>query len=181
MATKTLLSIKEFEQLPDDGRLTELDEGELVTMAPASGMHGRIEIRIVWVLRRFLEEHAIGELLSSDTGFVLSRDPDVVRCPDASFLRTEKVRTIPEEGFVEGAPDLAVEIVSPSDSATALARKVRQYLEAGTHTVWVVHRKTREVHVYEQGSTRFLTSEQTLDAPELLHGFSTTVNELFPG
>ncbi len=82
---------------------------------------------------------------------------------------------------MEGAPDLAVEIVSPSDSATALARKVRQYLEAGTHTVWVVHRKTREVHVYEQGSTRFLTEEQTLDAPELLPGFSTKVNELFPG
>ncbi|MCP5119671.1 MAG: Uma2 family endonuclease, partial [bacterium] len=73
------MRIDEFEQLPDDDQLHELDEGELITMAPASGTHGRIESHIMWVLRKFLEEHAIGELLTSDTGFILSRDPDVVR------------------------------------------------------------------------------------------------------
>ena len=160
----------------------ELDEGELITMAPAAGMHGRIESRITRVLDRFLEEHPVGELLTSDTGFILSRDPDVVRCPDLAFLRADKATAVRDQGFVETAPDLALEIVSPSDRATALSRKVRQYLEAGTHTVWVVHRDTREVHVHEaSGTSRFLTADQILEAPDLLPGFSVKVADLFPG
>jgi Uma2 family endonuclease len=118
--------------------------------------------------------------LPSDTGFVLSRNPDIVRSPDVAFLRNERLKSIPEEGFFEGAPDLAVEIVSPSESATTLARKIRQYLQAGTHTVWVVYRKTREVHVYEAaGKTSFLTEADTLESPELLPSFCVKVAEFF--
>ena len=181
MATKTLLSIEQLAKLPDDDRLYELDEGELITMAPASGMHGRMESRVTRVLDIFMREHPVGELLTSDTGFVLSRNPDVLRSPDLAFLRSDKADLVQEDGFVEGAPDLAIEIVSPSDSATSVVRKVRQYLEAGTHTVWVIHRRTREVQVHEaSGTSRFLTADQILDAPDLLPGFSVKVAELFP-
>ena len=98
-----------------------------------------------------------------------------------AFLNQEKVEQIPEEGFVEGAPDLAVEIVSPSESATALGRKIRQYLEAGTQAVWVVHKRTREVQVFEVGrAARFLTAEDVLETPRVLPEFSVKVRELFP-
>ena len=182
MATRTVLTVDQFAQLPDDDQLHELDEGELITMAPAGGMHGLTERTITRRLDRYLDAHPeLGEILPSDTGFVLRRDPDVVRSPDLAFLRMEKVRAIPEDGFIEGAPDLAVEIVSPSESATALDRKIRQYLQAGTQVVWVVHRKTREVHVFEApGTSRYLTEEDALEAPALLPGFSVQVKDLFP-
>ncbi|MCP5110649.1 MAG: Uma2 family endonuclease [bacterium] len=181
MATKTLLSLEQFEQLPEDDNFYELDRGELITLAPAGGMHGMVEDQVSRLLHKFLETKELGGLLPSDTGFVLERDPAVVRCPDVAFLRTEKVEAIPEEGFIQGPPDLAVEIVSPSESATAVGRKIRQYLEAGCQTVWVVYRKTREVHVYEAGKTpRFLSEEDSLEAQRLLPGFSVKVGDLFP-
>ncbi len=181
MATRTLLTLEQFAQLPDEDQLHELDEGELITMAPAGGMHGRIENRISFVLNAFLEGRQLGEVLPSDTGFILRRNPDVVRSPDIAFLRMEKIRAIPEEGFIEAAPDLAIEVVSPSESATFLDRKIRQYLEAGTQVVWVVHRKTHEVHVFEAGGTsRFLTGQESLEASDLLPGFSVAVKGLFP-
>ena len=87
MATRTLLTLEQFAQLPDDDQLYELDEGELITMAPAGGMHGRTENRIGYLLNRYLEGRQLGEVLPSDTGFVLRRNPDVVRSPDVAVPR----------------------------------------------------------------------------------------------
>jgi Uma2 family endonuclease len=179
MNTKTLLTADELEQMPDDDSVQiELDEGELITMPPAGEEHGNIEIEIGSELRNYVKKHKLGRVYSGDTGFRLSRD--TVRAPDVAFVRKERVESIRSQGFAKGAPDLAVEIFSPSDSVRQLKRKVKQYLAAGCHTVWVFYPKRKAVDVYEApGAIRTLGEDEMLEAPELLPGFSVKVADLF--
>ncbi len=176
MATKTSLSIAEFERLPDDGMRHELDEGELITMPPAGFEHGDVSGEIFTLLRVFVNRHGLGKVVTTDTGFVLGEE--TVRAPDVAFVR--KKRVVRAKGFFPGAPDLVVDVFSPSDSVPQLMRKVRQYLDAGTHTVWVFYPETRQVHVFESGGKdRILKGDDKLEAPELLPGFSVKVKSLF--
>ena len=122
--------MEQLAQLPKEDSLYELDEGELITMALRSGRQRIVEGRILRLLDRFMLENGLGQVLPSDTGFILSREPDTVRAPDVAYLTPEKVRRIPDEGFVPFAPDLAVEVVSPSDSYSSLLRKAQQYLSS---------------------------------------------------
>src|SRR5436305_2103414 len=115
MSTKTLLTADELEQMPDDDSLrTELDEGELITMPPAGEEHGYRGNRIAFLLTSFVSKHRLGRVYGADTGFRLA--PDTVRSPDVAFVRAERVKAIHSRGFAIGAPDLAVEVFSPSDS-----------------------------------------------------------------
>jgi Uma2 family endonuclease len=178
MGVKTLLSVEEFERLPDDDLRHELDEGEVLSMAPASDEHGDVGAEFVFRLRGFVKEHALGRVYSVDAGFRLSKD--VVRAPDVAFVRQERLGLGHHRSFFPGAPDLAVEIFSPSDSVPQLMRKVRQYLEHGSQTVWVVYPETQQVHVFQSGAAdRILEAGDLLEAPELLPGFSVLVGELF--
>lgn len=179
MSRKTLLTAAELEQMPDDDSvLIELDEGELITMPPAGFEHGSRGNRIAFVLTRHVREHDLGEILSADTGFRLS--PDTVRAPDVSFVRKERLAEVRSKGFAKGAPDLAVEVFSPFDDVRQLMRKVKQYLAAGCHTVWIVYPERREVQILEaSGTDRMLGVEDVLEAPELLPGFSIRISELF--
>lgn len=180
MGAKTILSLEEFEQLEDDGMPRELDEGELITMSPTKRKHGRIQNAVSFVLNQFLERSPIGEVYVSETGFLLSRGPATLRAPDVAFVRAERSDQESPEGYLEGAPDLAVEVVSPSETARHITRKVVQYLRHGGHTVWVVYPEAEEVHVFEaSGGHRVLQAEQLLEAPELLPGFSVPVRRLF--
>ncbi len=176
MGAKTLLTVQDFERLPDDDLHHELDEGELLSMPPASDEHGDVSAELVRVLRNFAKEHALGRVYTAEASFVLS--PETVRVPDVAFVRKERAAI--RRAFFQGAPDLAVEVFSPTDSVPQLMRKVRQYLDAGCHTVWIVYPETREVHVIERGGEdRILGPADTLDAPELLPGFSVPVGALF--
>lgn len=176
MSVKTLTTVEELAHLPDDGLRYELDEGELITMAPASEGHGGITAEVVRLLANFVREHNLGRVLTPDTGFRLA--DDTLRCPDIAFVRKDRVTG--RWTFFQGAPDLAVEVFSPSDSVAQLMRKVHQYLKAGCHTVWVVYPETKQVHVLEaSGSDRILDADEVLEAPELLPGFSVRVQSLF--
>lgn len=178
MGARSVLSVEQLAKLPDDGLLYELDEGKLITMAPASAEHGSLGAEIARVLANFVRQHRLGIVYNADTGFRL--DEGTVRAPDVAFVRQERVAKGAGKGFFEGAPDLAVEIFSPSDSVPQLIRKVRQYLRAGSHTVWVVYPETREVQIFEaSGADRLLRADDTLNAPELLPGFSVPVSALF--
>jgi Uma2 family endonuclease len=176
MGAKTLLNVQDFERLPDDGLRHELDEGELISMPPAGFEHGDLGAEIVRSLRNYAKEHSLGRVCQADTGFLLG--PDTVRAPDVAFVRRGRVLQRP--GFFEGAPDLAVEVFSPSDSVPQLMRKVQQYLRAGSHTVWVVYPETKQVHVFEAAKEdRILDANDVLEASELLPGFSVRVEALF--
>ena len=178
MGTKTLMTVEELEQLPDDEMQYELDEGELITMPPAGEEHCGVEVETILLLGPFVKRRSLGRVYPGDMGFRLSAH--TVRCPDVAFVRKERLETGRRKGFFNGAPDLAVEIFSPSDSVPQLMRKVQQYLRAGTHTVWVLYPDEKRVHVFEaSGKDRILEADEILDAPELLPGFSIQVKALF--
>jgi Uma2 family endonuclease len=179
MSTKTLLTADELAQMPDDDSVqVELDEGELITMPPVGLEHANYESNICTLLKIYVRKHRLGKVYSGDAGFRL-RD-DTVRAPDVAFVRQERVQTVQKGGFGKGAPDLAVEIFSPTDSVRQLMRKVKQYFAAGCHTVWIVYPDEREVNVLEAtGADRLLQGDDPLEAPELLPGFSVPVSELF--
>ena len=180
MGTKTVLSLREFEQLADDGMPHELDEGELLTNSPAKKRHGQIQTRIFFELGRFLLQTPLGQVYVAPTGFLLQREPATLRVPDVSFLTAERAARPSSDDWLEGAPDLAVEVVSPSDTASYVLRKVWQYLRFGSRMVWLVYPDTEEVHVYEgSGGVRILHGDQALEAPGLLPGFSLPVRNLF--
>ncbi|MEP7351841.1 MAG: Uma2 family endonuclease [Acidobacteriota bacterium] len=179
MSTHALLTADQLEQMPpDDSVRTELDEGELITMAPASEIHGYYEAGITSILRVFVKANRLGRVYTGDTGFRLG--PDAVRSPDVAFVRQERIPQVAGGGFANGAPDLAVEIFSPSDSVPQPMRKVKQYFAAGCHTVWTVYPETKEIHILEaSGADRLLHLGDLVEAPELLPGFSVPVDEFF--
>jgi len=180
MEIRTLLTAEEFLNLPpEECRRFELDEGEMIEMTFPSFRHNEIVGNIYTLLRAFLTLNPCGAVFPSDSGFRLSSD--TVRGPDVSFLKADRAKLMDlDSNAFSGAPDLAVEVASPSDTAPGLQRKVVQYLKAGTQTVWVVYPDTREVHVFQSdGSALRLTAEGVLEAPSLLPGFSAPVSSLF--
>jgi len=107
--------------------------------------------------------------------------PATKRIPDLAFLTNERVLQIEPDRDIEGGPDLAIEVLSPSDTASAMRRKTKQYFGAGTKIVWLVFPETREVEVWESesGPARVLKDQDTLEGASLLPGFSLTVGTLF--
>ncbi len=178
MGAKTVLTLEQFERLPDDGMQHELNDGELITMPPPGFLHGRVQSKIFAALVAYLSRSQVGEVVS-DAGFVLSRDPDVVRQPDLAFVDRKRYAAGTPVGYLEGAPELAVEVVSPSQPAVDLRIKVRQYLQSGAAEVWVVYPETREVQVFAaSGGERTLPETETLET-SLLPGFSLPIRTLF--
>lgn len=181
MGAKTLLTADDLARIPqpeDSDVLMELDEGELITMPPAGFEHGFRGYRIGWILGNHIFKYDLGHIYTSETGFRLAST--TVRCPDVAFVRKERLAAVEQGVFANGAPDLAVEVFSPSDSVRQLMRKVKQYFAAGCHTVWIVYPERREVNVLEaSGADRLLREDDIIEAPELLPGFSVKVAEFF--
>jgi Uma2 family endonuclease len=177
MGTRTLMTLAEFEKLPDDGNLHELDEGELVVMPPPRLRHGRVQRAVAVALDQAVRKAGAGTVVT-ECGFRLA--PDVVQAPDVAFIREERLVDISWDRYGEFGPDLAVEILSPDDNAARLQRKITRYLAAGTSTVWVLDPDSVTVSVYQKsGAFRALTADDSIDLPELLPGFSIPVRTLF--
>jgi Uma2 family endonuclease len=178
-AASNLMTWEAFEQLPDgDGYHRELIEGELQILPPVKLGHSKIAKRIFKALLR-AEEAAKGQAFF-EAGFKLSADPASWVQPDVSFVRGERARDTPDSGYLIGGPDLAVEVVSPSESAADLDRKVELMLGAGSLAVWVVYPRQRKVHICLPGSTTLRRGiADTLSLPELLPGWELPVARLF--
>jgi Uma2 family endonuclease len=135
--------------MPDDGLRYELVQGELRQMYPAGNVHGRVTRSVAWRLARYVDENQLGTVYAAETGFRLSTDPDSVRAPDVAFVSQARVEAVGEvEGFWPEAPDLAVEVVSPSDRYTDIEEKVFGWLEAGTKMV-VINPRQHSATVYK--------------------------------
>jgi len=177
VTTRTLMTVAEFEKLPDDGNLHELDEGELIVMPPPSWIHGIVQMAVGEALRRAARTAGTG-MVVSECGFRLA--PDVVQAPDVAFIREERRTEMVPGRYCEFGPDLAVEILSPDDNAARLQRKIAGYLAAGTSIVWVLDPESITVNVYQKpGVFRTLNADDQIDAAELLPGFSIPVRTLF--
>lgn len=168
--------------MPDDSMRYELVRGELRVMSPAGSEHGRIE----WVVAGLLFAHVArtgsgGQGMGAETGFVLSRDPDTVRAPDAAFVSRERVEKVGRtKKFWPGAPDLAVEIVSPNDTFREVQEKAREWVASGCIAVLVIDPEERTATVYRAGGESHIYGEgETVDLSDAVPGFSVTVAELF--
>jgi Uma2 family endonuclease len=172
-----LMTAEELLEMPDDGMLHELVNGELTTMSPAGEKHGRITMRIAIHLGQYVAAHQLGDVFSSDTGFILTRNPDTVRAPDVPFV--SKARALDERGFFPGAPDLAVEVLSPNDRYGEVEEKIVEYLSAGTQVVIVID-PIREIAWIHTSKERIqLAIDDLLEAPDVVPGWSLPLRELF--
>jgi Uma2 family endonuclease len=179
--TSTLVTADELFKLPDDGFRYELVRGEIRRMPPAGSEHGAVIMHLGGPLYQFVKGHDLGVVFGAETGFKIASDPDTVRAPDLAFVRRER---IPEGGipkqFWPGAPDLAVEVISPSDTYTEVEEKVNDWLAAGTRLVLVLNPRTRTATVYTSlTDVMRLTESDVLDGGAVLPGFTCRVAELF--
>ena len=182
MSTTTLTTAEQFMRMPRDGYRYELVSGELRTMSPPGLTHGVLMLRLGGLLEAYVREHKLGLAAGGDAAFILARDPDTVRGPDVAFIRQERLAANPPtDGFWPGAPDLAVEILSPGDRIREVNEKVEAWLEAGVRMVWVVDPDRRTVTVHRPAAgIETLTEDADLDGRDVLPGFRCRVADLFP-
>ena len=136
---------------------------------------------MAYLLNRYVDEYRSGVVLSDDSGFILHRSPDTVRAPDVAYMRRERYLALDDDWLmIPGAPDLAVEVLSPSNRESDLHGKIADYLAAGTTLVWVVDAMAREVRSYRQLlAPELLRGADILSAQDLLPGFSVIVDRIF--
>ena len=182
MATTRLWTVEELERegAPSDG-LWELIDGELIELTPSGGEASSIGALILVRLGSHIVPRRLGKLYNADGGFVLFPGRDIVRAADAAFVAAGRLPPPAEQrGFLRLAPDLVVEVVSPSDRMTDVMAKVAMWLDAGVRLVWVVEPDARSVTVVGPDRTpRRLGVGDELDGGEVLPEFRVEVAELF--
>ena len=158
----------------------ELWRGELRRMSPAGHHHGDVALRIGAAIANHVRSRKLGRTYAAETGFVLARDPDTVLAPDVAFVRIERLPPKGSPGFFPGAPDLAVEVLSPDDSPRKVTSKVAAWLEHGTREVWLVDPKRRTLTVHTTNSApHTLAHGATLKDSAVLPGFTLALADLF--
>jgi Uma2 family endonuclease len=183
MVTKARVTAQDLWRLGEGDVRRELVNGEVKEMAPVGGVHGQIAVRACVWLGGHVEEHGGGEVVAGDVGFVLGlpADPERVRAPDVAFVSAQRLPggRLPE-GYLMGAPDLAVEILSPTDNPVDIQQKVRDYLEGGARLVWIIAPQAKTVTVYRaDGSARLLREHDNLEGEDVLPGLTIPLAELF--
>ena len=177
-----LVTADEFLHMPEeDGWWTELEQGRVVREPYPGAEHGQIVSDITARLHAHVRPNRLGVVFSG-SGFKLQSKPDTVRGPDIAFVSTAR---IPAEGVPKGflavGPDIAVEIISPSNKSRDIMRKVLEYLTAGSRLVWVVDPESRTVTVYPgREHIRILEADDVLDGSPVLPGFKVRVGDLLP-
>ena len=181
MVTTKRLTADDLWLMKDDGYRYELIRGELRRMPPAGGEHGSIGMEWGRRIANHVVDHNLGETYGADTGFTIASDPDIVLAPDIAFIRTERLPPKEERvKYLAVPPDLAVEVVSPSDRPAEVAEKVALYLAAGVPLVWVLWPQTKTIAVHRPGREPLLLGvEDVLDGGDVLPGFRLRVAELF--
>jgi Uma2 family endonuclease len=157
----------------------ELLEGELIMMSPAGFNHGGIAGNIALALGAFVKPRSLGVVVTAEPGFQIAHNPDTVRVPDVAFVRADRIPSCGVKGFFQGAPDLAIEVISPSDRAVEVEAKSQEWLGAGCRAVWVVDPETRTVAVHSNSGVTVLSESETLTGGDVLPGFSVSVAEVF--
>ena len=170
----------ELLRMPSDVRC-ELIEGEIHEMSPGGRAHGRIASRFLGRLEPYVRENGIGEAYAAETGFRIETDPDTVLAPDAAFVNADReAQAEGDAGYFPGAPDLAVEVISPNDRYSEVATKVQKYLSAGTRMVVVVDPPKRTVIVHRSHADVLILKEtDVFDGGDVIPGWTLQVSDLF--
>jgi len=178
--THTAERLYTIEELPDIPDCYELVDGELIMMmSPAGPLHGYLVVKLSTVLNAYIEEKNLGMVFGEQTGFILTRRPDTVRAPDIAFVSEARLPPL-GDGYFQGPPDLAVEILSPSNRPSAMQRKIDQYFTAGTRLVWVIDFRKRTIVVHAPRRTPITLHESdALDGEDVIPGFHYEIAQLF--
>lgn len=178
-STKGRWTDEELMSLPNDGRKYELIDGDLL-MSPVGATHGILCVRLVTLLTNFVQRRKLGQVFDSSTGFRLS--DEILLSPDVSFVsraRLAKIMVAPNK-FLYGAPDLVVEVVSPSDRMPRIEAKLEKYFSHGTRLAWIVNMKLAAVAVREPSGEKLLRrTGETLTGGSVLPGFKCQLGKLF--
>jgi Uma2 family endonuclease len=175
-----LITGEELDQLTNIGPC-ELIDGRIVPMSPTSVAHAIIEIRIASALENFVRAHKLGKVLVGEAGLYTRRNPDRVRAADALFISTarydERKRL---QWYLDVAPELIVEILSPDDTMMEMMQKPDEYFSIGVELVWVLHPEAQSVFAYRSlTDVREFKQNDLLPGDSLLPGFTTSVKDLF--
>lgn len=180
MATETrLLTLAEYAALdqPEDAYVTELVRGVVVREPRPRRRHGVVQAELAYLLKAWAKTR--GAEVTVESGYILSESPATLRGPDVAVVLEPRSGEGQPGGWVLAAPDLAVEVLSPSDASSAMQQKVLEYLEAGARLVWIVDPEARTVTVHRpDGSANIVRAHQTLTGEDVLPGFSVDVSEI---
>jgi Uma2 family endonuclease len=177
------MTADELLRLPRGRFRYELVKGELITMSPSGSEHGVVVVNMTVLLAQHVKAKNLGIVFGAETGFKIAENPDTVLAPDVAFISRER---IPESGIPKkywpGAPDLAVEVLSPGDTAREVEKKVGQWLGAGARLVWTVNPTRKSVTVHRASKDAYTFSEMDeLDGEDIVPGFRYRVSEIFVG
>jgi Uma2 family endonuclease len=176
--TSRLVTADELERYPDDDYRYELVEGRVIRMSPVGFPHGRVVVELGAGLNAHARTHKLRVVLT-EVGFKLKSDPDTVRAPDIAFIRQDRIPPDPQ-GFWNGPPDLAVEVLSPDDRPPDIRTKVDEYLRYGVRLVVVVDPRLKTVTLFGHGASPVsLRTDDELDLGEVVEGFRCPVREIF--
>lgn len=175
------ITVEEFYEKAMEGFRGELVRGELKETMPTSILHGIIAGRIAGLLAVFLMQTKLGEVLTAETGFRLFVNERTVRVPDVAFLSKEKLAEVEDfSKFYNGTPDLAVEVISPSETYDEVQGKLEDYLAAGVKMVWIVRPKQKSVTVYNSlFDFKTFQENEELDGGEVLPDFKCKLQDIF--
>ena len=177
---KTLMTADEFYEFccRNDGWY-ELVEGEVIELSPVNDEHSGISVNIGTAFNNYSRRQGFGQA-GVEAGYILLSGPDTVRGPDVSFRLVPRSARRQSVGFLQGAPDIAVEVFSPSNTVAQMEREVAEYLAAGSQRVWVAYPASRSVSVHRaDGTTITYTGDDVITDEELLPGFSLPLSDIF--
>ncbi len=174
-----LMTAEELLQTSIPDKRVELVRGVLVVREPAGYRHGRVSMNLAFLLTKHVEGTEAGQVVSSDTGFKLTSDPDTVRAPDVAFISRERLPDPQTRGFPALGPDLVVEVLSPDARPGETLAKIGDWLEGGARLVWVIDPERRVARVYRQdGTDTHLAESGTLDGEDVLPGFACSLTSV---
>lgn len=175
---KKLITVEVLAKLPPDMGY-ELQEGELIPMSPAGIKHGIVAALVIHYFLAFVLQHASGQITTSETGFVIRRNPDTVRGPDMAFIPKARMLEV-TDGFGEVVPALVVEVISPHDTAAAVEDKTQLWLNFGVTEVWNVYPNGRRVLVHRKDHpVRLYQNEDAISGGDILPNFVLALNDIF--
>jgi Uma2 family endonuclease len=159
----------------------ELWEGVLKEVSPSSSKPSIVALEIASAILTFVKARRLGYVTGADGGYVLSNNPHTVVAPDVGFYRRDRYPGgVPERGYYPMPPDLAVEVISPTDERADMRQKQELYARAGVPLIWWVDPEARTVTVHQPGhEPKVLDASQTLDGADVLPGFSLPVEHIF--
>ncbi len=175
-ASPPLMTAEDLLETSIPNKATELVRGRLIVREPPGSRHGKIAMNLAVRLANHVERLGAGQIFAAETGFTLFRAPDTVRAPDIGYVRRERLPDPVPAGYLEGAPDLVVEVLSPGDRPGEVLAKVGDWLEAGACLVWVIDPDRRLARVYRADGTEHTLDETgQLLGEDVMPGFSCTL------